>query len=195
MPRALPVVIFVTAYDQYALRAFDAHAADYLLKPYSDERFEAALQRAIQIVRGASSDEIIDRIHALLDGLQRNALPPAGNGRRYIDRIVLKERGRATVLSTSEIRWIDAAGVYVEIHTKDGKTHLLRELLGRLEAQLDPRLFTRIHRSHLVSLDAIEELVQDPYGAYHAVVLDDGTRLKLGRIYRTQVQQSLGQQR
>lgn len=189
---ALPVVIFVTAYDQYALRAFDAHAADYLLKPYSDERFEMALQRAMQIVRGGSSSQVVERIRALLDGLERNPGPASDGKPLYLARIVLKERGRARLLSTSEIRWIAAAGVYVEIHTKDGKTHLQRELLGRLVAQLDPHLFIRIHRSHLVSLDAIQELVQDSHGAY-TVSLNDGTQLKLSRSYRTQVQQSLGQ--
>lgn len=191
-PGLLPVVVFVTAYDQYALRAFDAHAVDYLLKPYSDERFEVAFQRAMQFVRGESSDGMVEQMRALLDGLERSAGLIAGAEPPYLDRIVLKERGRAWLLPMHEIRWIGAAGVYVEIHTTSGKTHLKRELLGEIEKQLDPRHFVRIHRSHVVSLDAIEELLQDSHGAY-TVILDDGTQLKLSRLYRAQVQERLGQ--
>jgi two-component system, LytTR family, response regulator len=187
-----PVVILVTAYDQYALRAFDAHAVDYLLKPYSDERFEVALHRAAQFVRGGSSDNMVERMRSLLDELERGTGPIAHARPRYLDRIVLKERGRAWLLPTHEIRWINAAGVYVEIHTTSGKALLHRELLGELEKQLDPRYFVRIHRSHLVSLGAIEELLQDSHGAY-TVILNDGTQLKLSRSYRTQVQERLGQ--
>lgn len=189
-PGPPPAIVFVTAYDQYALRAFDMHAVDYLLKPYSDERFEVALQRAVQFVRGGASNEMLERMRALLD--ERSPGSAAGTGLRYVDRIVLKERGRARLLPTREIRWVGAEGVYVEIHTKDGNTHLHREVLGKLEKQLDPEQFIRIHRSHLVSLDAIEELLQDSHGAY-TVVLDDGTELKLSRSYREQVQGRLGQ--
>ena len=183
-----PVVVFVTAYDQYALRAFDAHAVDYLLKPYSDERFEVALKKATQFIIGETSDQIAKQIGLLLGDIQGNRSEKP----RYIERIVMKERGRVWLLPTKEIRWIGAAGVYIEIHTKAGKKYLQRELLGQMAQQLDPSHFIRIHRSHLVSIDSIKELLQDSHGAF-TVVLDDDTQLKLSRSYRAHVQEQLGQ--
>jgi two-component system LytT family response regulator len=217
-PAPLPVVVFVTAYDRYALQAFDAHAVDYLLKPYSDERFEIALHRARQFTHATASgrsasgrsasdhadaDALVERMHALLDDVarphpraSRNAAgsrpAPLPNEPRYLDRIALKERERVRLLPTDDIRWIGAADVYVEIHTVTGKTHLHRALLGDLEERLDPRRFVRIHRSHLVRLDLIDELLKDSHGTYTAV-LDDGTMLKLSRTYRERVQERLGQ--
>lgn len=202
-PGPLPVVVFVTAYDRYALQAFDAHAVDYLLKPYSDERFEIALERAKQFARSTSRadrepQDVVDRMCALLDEVGTGRAPAADgrsdtdNAPPYLDRIVLKERGRVRLLPTDEIRWISAADVYVEIHTLSGETHLHRALLGELEGRLDPQRFVRIHRSHLVRIDAIEELLHDSHGTYTAV-LDDGTMLKLSRTYREHVQERLGQ--
>jgi two-component system LytT family response regulator len=202
------VVIFVTAYDRYALQAFDAHAVDYLLKPYSDERFEVALERARHFLQGAASDcsdadDLIARMQALLSDVAPSP-PPASRKAtasapasapiklRYLDRIALKERGRVRLLPTDDIRWIGAADVYVEIHTVDGKTHLHRALLGDLEERLDPRRFVRIHRSHLVRVDLIDELLKDSHGTF-TVVLDDRTMLKLSRSYRKRVQERLGQ--
>lgn len=202
-PGPLPVVVFVTAYDRYALQAFDAHAVDYLLKPYSDERFEIALERAQQFARSTSPadrapQDVVDRMRALLDEVGTTGASAAddpsepGNAPPYLDRIVLKERGRVRLLPTEEIRWIGAADVYVEIHTLSGETHLHRALLGEIEDRLDPQRFIRIHRSHLVRIDAIEELLHDSHGTYTAV-LDDGTMLKLSRTYRERVQERLGQ--
>ena len=207
-PAPLPVVIFVTAYDRYALQAFDAHAVDYLLKPYSDERFEVALERARRFVQGAASgrsdaDDLVARMQALLSDVapsppraSRDATGSAPASApiklRYLDRIALKERERVRLLPTDDIRWIGAADVYVEIHTVDGETHLHRALLGDLEERLDPRRFVRIHRSHLVRVDLIDELLKDSHGTF-TVVLDDRTMLKLSRTYRKRVQERLGQ--
>ncbi|MEM1270105.1 MAG: LytTR family DNA-binding domain-containing protein [Bacteroidota bacterium] len=179
-----PVVIFVTAYDQYALQAFDAHAVDYLLKPYSDERFDQALARALRLAHRSSAEEATEPLRTILD-----AVRPASPA--YIDRIVLKEPDRTWFLPVEDVRWIEAAGVYVHIHT-EGRTHLHRALLGELDRLLDPKHFLRIHRSHLVRLDCIRELWQDSHGAF-TVVLDDDTRLSLGRSYRETVQERLGQ--
>ncbi len=189
----MPVVVFVTAYDEYAVRAFDAQAIDYLLKPYSDERFEVALARAIRIVRSGASDSLLEQMQALLGDLAR---PPAGPGadppaRTYLDRLALKDRGRVRLIKVSDIRWIDAAGVYVTIHTARDK-YLHREILGRLEAQLDPRRFVRIHRSHIVNFDFIQELVQDAHGDY-AVILKDAAPLKVSRMYRSRLEERLNQ--
>ena len=188
----VPAVVFVTAYDRYALRAFDAQAVDYLLKPYADERFEVALGRAARLARTHGADGAFERARSVLDALGDAASDVVTPGGPYIDRIALRERGRVRLLPVSEVRWVGAAGVYVEVHTTDGETHLHRALLAEMEGQLDPSVFVRIHRSHLVRLDAVRELLQDSHGAYTAV-LDDGTTLKLSRSYRDRVQERLGQ--
>jgi two-component system, LytTR family, response regulator len=193
----VPTVVFVTAYDQYALRAFDAHAVDYLLKPYSDERFQLALGRAATIARAGDVESVMRRLERLLGDVRagRDAgdasldAPPAG---RYVDRIVLRDRGRVRFLPVGDIAWIAAEGVYVRLHTVQRTTHLHRALLGELEAALDPRRFVRIHRSTIVSLDWIEELQPESHGEY-AVVLKDRSVLRLSRTYRTAVQALLGQ--
>ena len=216
-PAALPAVVFVTAYDEYALRAFDAHAADYLLKPYSDERFRAALGRAAWRARAPRADgaaahaavqdaarEAMRRLAALLaDARGRPAsaagATPQGTFDRahpesppYLDRIVLKTRGRVRLLPVEQVAWIAAEGVYVRLHTAGGATHLHRALLGELEAALDPRRFVRIHRSAVVNLDFVTEFQADSHGQY-AVLLRDRTPLKLSRGYRPALEARLGQ--
>ena len=190
----VPAVVFVTAFDRYALRAFDAQAVDYLLKPYADERFETALDRAARFARTHGAGGALDRARSLLGALEDapsapRAATPTGP---YIDRIALRERGRVRLLPVEDVRWIGAAGVYVEVHTVAGETHLHRALLGEVEAQLDPAAFVRVHRSHLVRLDAVTELLQDPHGAYTAV-LDSGEMLKVSRSYRGRLADRLGQ--
>ena len=188
-PGPVPAVVFVTAFDRYALRAFDAQAVDYLLKPYADERFGVALDRAARFARTQGAGGAVDRARGVLDALGGAEAPGVGP---YIDRIALRERGRVRLLPVDEVRWVGAAGVYVEVHTTAGASHLHRALLGEVEGQLDPAVFVRIHRSHLVRLDAVVELLQDSHGAFTAV-LDDGTHLKLSRSYRDRVQERLGQ--
>jgi two-component system LytT family response regulator len=183
----MPVVIFATAWDEYALRAFDAHAIDYLLKPYSDERFEQALTRATRLVRSGASDALIARMQALLGNL---AEAPR---RDFVDRLALKDRNRVRLIDVSEIRWIAAAGVYVTIHTAR-ESILHREVLGGIESQLDPRRFLRIHRSHIVNFHFVRELLQDAHGDYVAM-LNDGTALKIGRMYRSRLEERLNRQR
>jgi two-component system LytT family response regulator len=193
----VPTVVFVTAYDQYALRAFDAHAVDYLLKPYSDERFQLALGRAATIARAGDVESVMRRLERLLGEVRTGrdagdaALDPSASG-RYVDRIVLRDRGRVRFLPVGQIAWIAAEGVYVRLHTVQRTTHLHRALLGELEAALDPRRFVRIHRSTIVSLDWIEELQPESHGEY-AVVLKDRCVLRLSRTYRAAVQALLGQ--
>jgi len=190
----MPVVIFATAYDEYALRAFDAHAIDYLLKPYSDERFEVALTRAIRLVRSGASDALVAKMQTLLHdlvGAPRGDQSADLSRHYYVDRLALKDRGRVRLIDVSEIRWIAAAGVYVTIHTTR-ESYLYREVLGGLETQLDPRQFLRIHRSHIVNFHFVHELVQDAHGDY-VVMLNDGTTLKIGRMYRSRLEERLNQ--
>jgi len=191
----MPVTVFVTAYDRYALKAFEVSALDYLLKPYSDERFAIALERARVCLQTQKRDELGMKMLALLQGYhhkhtcrETGQAPDAGN---RLDRLVIKSGGSVFFIKTDEIDWIEAAGVYVYLHAGN-KTHLYRETVGGLEARLDPRRFVRIHRSNLVNIDRIKELQPYSHGEY-IIVLKDETRLKLSRSYRPTLQTRLGQ--
>lgn len=193
----MPAVVFVTAHDEYAIRAFDAHAIDYLLKPFSDERFEAALDRALRHLRAGHAQVLLSQLQALLgpSGVSATAAATAtatGTATTTLDRIVLKGTDRVRLLPVQQITWIEAAGMYVRLHLRDGSVHLHRSLLGDLDAALDQRRFVRVHRSAIVNIDVIEELQQDPHGDY-TVVLKDRTEVRLGRRYRARLQDRLGQ--
>ncbi|MCG3118258.1 MAG: Transcriptional regulatory protein BtsR [bacterium] len=186
----LPVVIFVTAYDQHALRAFEVHALDYLLKSYSDDRFEAALRRAKEQIRQKKIHAISQRLVALLDSQKQEKAPTPPEPGTYLTRLVVKSGGRVFFLKTAEIDWIEAADYYVYLHV-GGKSHLLRETMNTLEKQLDPRKFQRLHRSTIVNLDRLKELQPHTHGDY-TVTLQDGTALKLSRSYRPKLEAALG---
>lgn len=178
----LPLVIFVTAYDQYAVRAFDVHAVDYLLKPFDRERFGKAVQRAKAQLKQAHNNAVNERILALLEEQKAKT--------RYLERLVVKAHGRVFFLKTSELDWIEAEGNYVCLHVRK-ESYLLRETLTALEAQLDPQKFPRIHRSQIVNVERIRELQPWSHGEYH-VLLHDGTQLTLSRSYRERLHQLLG---
>ncbi len=178
----LPHVIFVTAHDQYALKAFEVYALDYLLKPFDRERFGTALKRAKSQVRRDQNNQVNAGILALLDELQES--------NRYVDRLVIKNTGRIHFLKTVDIDWVEAEGNYVRIHV--GKeSHLLREPISSLETQLNAKKFLRVHRSTIVNLDRIHELQPWFHGEYR-IILKDGTQLMLSRSYRDKLQQVLG---
>src|SRR6201989_66306 len=178
----LPPVIFITAYDHYAVRAFEVHALDYLLKPFDRERFRAAMERAKRQIRRDSGRSLDERIVALLEQMREP--------QRYTERLVVKTGGRVFFLNTDEIDWIEAEGNYVSVHTGK-KAYLLRETISSLESQLDSKEFVRIHRSSIVRLDRVKELQPWSHGEYH-VILEDGTRLTLSRSYREKLQSALG---
>jgi two-component system, LytTR family, response regulator len=192
----LPIVVFVTAYDAYALRAFEAHAVDYLLKPFSDERFAATLDRAIRHARADVAQTLMAQMQTLLSGLSpassEDADAAPANHAPPIDRIVVKGPDRVRLLPVEQISWIEADGTYVKLHTREGSVHLHRGLLGSLDASLDPRRFVRIHRSAIVNIDLVDELRQDAHGDY-IVCLRDGTRVRVGRRFRARLQARLGQ--
>ncbi len=178
----MPHVIFVTAYDQYAVRAFEVHALDYLLKPFDRERFEASWQRArAQIIRERNG-QLNERILSLLEELKAES--------NYLERLVIKSGGRIFFLETDEIDWVEAEGNYVSVHAGK-KSHLIRETITNLESRLDPKKFLRIHRSSIVNLSRIQELQPWFHGEYH-VLLQDGTQLTLSRNYRERLQEALG---
>jgi len=190
----VPVVVFVTAHDEYALRAFDAHAIAYLLKPFSDEKFQATLDHGLRHVRAGHAEAVVLQLQSLLDGSGRRAsgpVPPPAP-RRGIDRIVVRGSDRVRLLPVEQISWIEADGMYVKLHTRDGATHLHRALLGSLDETLDVRRFVRIHRSAIVNIDVVVELRQDAHGDYLAV-LRDQTEIRVGRSFRARLQARLGQ--
>jgi two-component system LytT family response regulator len=177
----MPLVIFVTAYDQYALRAFEVYALDYLLKPFDRQRFDKALQRAKARLVNERSD-INQRALALLEELRAQS--------SHIERIVIKSGGRAFFLKTDEIDWVEAEGKYVRLHV--GKeSYLVREAISSLEAQLDSKKFLRIHRSTIVNIDRVREL-QPWFHNEYRVILRDGTELMLSRSCRKKLGDLLG---
>jgi two-component system LytT family response regulator len=195
-PEPMPAVVFVTAHNEYAIRAFDAHAIDYLLKPFSDERFQAALDRAVRHVRAGHAQALMSRMQAMLrDGapsMPRDVTGAAPSRRATLDKILVKGAHRVRLLPVDQISWIEADGMYVKLHTRDGGTHLHRALLGSLDRSLDARRFVRVHRSAIVNIDLVEELRQDAHGDY-VLVLRDRTELRVGRRFRERLQARFGQ--
>ncbi len=184
-PADAPTVVFVTAYDEYALRAFEVHAVDYLLKPYDDARFGVALQRAKEEVRRRQTDTVNARLTQLLDYLEATGRGGAHAAEVPGERILLKSSGEIFFLKAEEIDWIEAEGDYMKFHV-GGRAHLMRETMARLEARLDPKRFIRIHRSTIVNVDRLRKLSPSFAGEY-AVVLQDGTKLKLSRGYHDRI--------
>lgn len=182
-PDQMPVTIFVTAYDQYALKAFDADATDYLLKPFGTKRYEQAILRAKARVQQASAHVFGPKI---LDLVARRAEPG-----EIWDWIVIKTGGVTRFVMAAEIDWVEAAGVYVNLHVQ-GKEYVYRTSLGSVTKRLDPFRFVRIHRSSVVNLKSIVQLDPTSHGEFE-VLLKDGTRLVLSRHYRAEVEKRLGQ--
>ena len=182
-PNSVPAVIFVTAFDQYALRAFEVQALDYLLKPFDRTRFRKALDRARAQIRHQAGSVLDPRLSKLLENLE--------NKPRQMERVVIKSAGRIMFLRTDEIDWIEAADNYVRLHVGT-ESHLLRETLSSLEGRLDSAKFMRIHRSTVVNVDRMKELQPWFHGDY-VVILHDGTRLNLSRTYRDRVIELLGE--
>jgi two-component system LytT family response regulator len=179
---ALPAVIFVTAHDRYALKAFEVNAVDYLLKPFDRARFSAALQRAKAQVRRARAGALDERLLDLLETVQNRRPGP--------ERLIVKSGGRVYFVRVQDIDWIEAAGNYVRLHV--GKEdHLLRESLSGLEGKLDAGRFVRIHRSTIVNMDRIREL-QPAFHGDHVLLLQDGTELTLSRSFRERMEAALG---
>ena len=193
-PEHMPPVVFITAYDQFAVRAFEVNAVDYLLKPFDDERFAVTLARAKKTVRQSHAGELSRQLASLLErsgAVSTAAAAPAAPAAPYSDRLVVKSSGRVFFLRSEEIDWVEAADYYVKLHA-GGKTHLLRETMNALEERLDPRKFFRVHRSAIVNLDRIREL-QPYFRGEHVLILQDGTRLKLSRARRERLEDVLKQ--
>lgn len=191
-----PVVIFVTAYDHYAVRAFEVHALDYIMKPFDDDRFDEALVHARAQLRMESGDSLRRKldavVRALHDGGREIGGPtPPAPGARWIERLVVRSPEHAWFVRVADIEWIEAADYNVRIHTA-AQTYTTRETLSGLAEQLDPRRFVRVHRSTIVNLDHVREIQPYFHGAY-ILVLQDGTELRLSRARRHAFEEALGQ--
>ncbi len=193
----MPYVVFVTAYDQYALRAFEVHALDYLLKPFDAARFHQAFARARAQIRRRETREHRSRLIGLLGDLAAGrgeaegaSGPAAAEAPQAAERLLVRADGRILFLRTEEIDWVGAQGNYAELHV-GAEAYLVRETMGELEARLDPRRFLRVHRSTIVNLDRVREL-RPWFGGDYRVVLLDGTELHLSRVYRGRAAERLG---
>ena len=190
-PDRIPLVIFITAFDEHATSAFDVHALDYVVKPVDAERFRTAIERARTQLSMKSTVLRHERVLALLR--EQNAtedtpeLASAAARPRFPQRLLIAENGKRFFVPVSEVSWIESYGNYVRIHT-GGKTHLLRATMTRVESSLDPAHFARIHRSTIVNLAAVRE-IQPWFAGDYVVLLKDGPKLKLSRTYRGRFQQ------
>src|SRR5215813_3917862 len=178
---AVPAVVFVTAYDKYALQAFEVNAVDYLLKPFDAERFQKAFQRALVQIERSSTAIISENLKALLESLKPGA--------RFLERLVVKSKGRIFFLPASEIDWIESADNYVSLHS-GRETHLIRETLTALETKLNTQEFVRIRHSAIVNVKRIRELRPLFKGEYE-IVLQNGTKLTSSRRYRQRLEELL----
>lgn len=194
-PQDMPVTIFVTAYDQYALKAFDLAALDYLLKPFDDERFHQAFERAKELIDLRDVETVQRRLLTLLrkekeDASEADAEEDDSGDPSYLERIAVDMRGQVRVVPVDTIDYITASGPYAELHVGDD-THVIREQMQTLEDRLDPDDFFRIHRSTIVRLDLIEALLHSEGGRY-AVRLTSGKRLRVSRSRREDLERRLG---
>jgi two-component system LytT family response regulator len=196
----MPVVVFVTAHDEYALRAFEVQALDYLLKPFSDERFAEALHRAKEQVRQRRIGEVGHQLAELLSAdaaVPSPEAPYAGDrgaessaDQRYVDRMIVRTARGSIVVRTDDIDWIQADDYYAKLHV-NGRNYLIRETMRHLEDRLDPRRFVRVHRSAIVNIDQVQTL--EPYfrGA-HVLTLKDGTQVTMSRSRRANFEKVVG---
>ncbi len=178
----LPEIIFTTAYEQYAIRAFELHALDYLLKPFDQARFKDAIKYAKERFHAEHQNDGRMQISALLENIKRKP--------QHLERLVIKAGGRITFLYTDEINWIQADDKYVHLHTSKARP-MVRQTLSAMEAQLDPAKFRRVHRSAIVNVERIAEL-QPLFSGEYSILLQDGTKLTLSRNYKDKLFDLLG---
>jgi two-component system, LytTR family, response regulator len=176
-PESIPAVVFVTAYDQFTIKAFDFHAVDYLLKPFSEERFQKAAVKVRERLIDGSGKDLNQQIRTLLAHVKTN--------HNYLERLIINHNNRLIVIPTADVDWIAAFGNYLRVHSKE-KTYLLRATISHLAGRLNPENFVRIHRSTVVNVERIKEL-RPMFGGQYAVILNDETEFVLSRNYRKEV--------
>lgn len=191
----LPTVVFVTAYDTYAIKAFEVRALDYLLKPVDDDRLAECVNRVInehQTVNDEHQDKLISLVAEVIGQDTHTLLEKLASGEnitadQYPDHIAIKDSGEITRVAVKDIKWIDAAGDYMCIHAGDD-THILRRTMKELEQDLNPKLFQRVHRSAIVNIKQVEKLCNQQNGEYH-LQLKNGQKLKVSRSYKDRIKQ------
>ncbi len=185
----LPIVVFVTAHDTFAIRAFESHALDYLLKPFTRERFAATLSRARVAVARTGEHETHERLMALLDREALRAARPgavAPERQPYLVRLAVRRNGRITLVRVDDVEWIESSANYVRLHVGDA-SHLVRMTMAELEQRLDPGRFARVHRYTIVRIDCVKDIVPELHGDF-SLSLKNGTTLRLSRNYRSRLQ-------
>jgi two-component system LytT family response regulator len=190
----MPLVVFATAFDQYAIKAFDVHAVDYILKPIDDDHLSRALQRArVQLAQKSDANDkqrLLDVISDITGKAPVEMEKWLTQGleipKQYPDKIAIKDSGDITLVPVAEIEWVDAAGDYMCLHA-GGETHIMRITMKELESQLNPALFQRVHRSTLVNLNRVDKICSHINGEYN-LILQGGERLKMSRSYKDKIQ-------
>jgi two-component system LytT family response regulator len=197
--KPLPAIVFVTAFDQYAVQAFEIHALDYILKPVDDNRLKQAVEKVQSYLKTQQDNAHKKKLASFVAGITGNnceeILKKLATGdtlvdKKYPESIAVKEQGEIVRVLTATIQWVDAAGDYMCLHCSDGQTHILRKTMKELELELDPALFVRVHRSAIVNTKQIKKLVTQSSGEY-LLVLDNGQELKVSRSYRDKVKAAL----
>jgi two-component system LytT family response regulator len=187
----LPVVVFITAYDHFAVPAFDVHAVDYVLKPFDDDRYRLAIERAKRRARDSEAGVLNDQLLGVIKALSaEGGSPPPSQRALPLTRLLLRHDGRSLLLRVDDIEWIEAADYCVRIHV-GGRVHVLRESMASLESQLDPQRFFRSHRSAIVNLDRVRE-IQPTFKGEYVIVTRDGSRITLARSKRAALEAVLG---
>lgn len=178
----LPLIIFVTAYDEYAIKAFEVNALDYLLKPFDRKRFNLSLERAKKIIRDSNENELKTKISSLLKQIDAEE-------KKYTERFIVKESGRISFVSADEIDYMEATGNYIKLVTANG-SHLIRETMNNIEKKLDPQKFLRVHRSFILKVEMIKEL--EPYfNSEFIIVLKSGKEIKSSKSYKNAISEKL----
>ncbi|MDY6927598.1 MAG: LytTR family DNA-binding domain-containing protein [Pseudomonadota bacterium] len=198
LKQPIPMIIFVTAYDSYAIKAFDVHALDYLLKPADDERLSAAIKKVREYYATQSQDEQSKKLVNLVaeltgddceEILRKLASGEAVETNPYPDVLAIKDGSEVTRVNVSDIQWIDAAGDYMCVHALDGM-HIMRKTMKELEQELNPQLFVRVHRSAIANIRYVKKLVSHISGEYH-LILNNDTELKVSRSHRDKVKAAM----
>ncbi|GEK09658.1 response regulator transcription factor [Pseudoalteromonas sp. McH1-7] len=197
--KPLPAIVFVTAFDQYAVKAFEIHALDYILKPVDDNRLKQAVEKVQSYLKTQQDNAHKKKLASFVAGITGNnceeILKKLATGdtiedKKFPESLAVKEQGEIIRVSTGSIQWVDAAGDYMCLHCSDGQTHILRKTMKDLEQELDPTLFVRVHRSAIVNTKQISKLVTQSSGEY-LLVLENGQELKVSRSYRDKVKAAL----
>lgn len=183
-PEQMPAIVFVTAFDQYALQAFDVHALDYVLKPVDETRLATTVERVVKHFDSREAQAEKERLLAFIQDVSGESKTETPE-QEFVDKIAIKDKGEITLVETQYIDWVDAAGDYMCIHER-GKTHIMRATMKQLESQLNPEVFPRVHRSTIVNINTVERIVNHSNSEYF-LVLKCGERLKMSRSYKEKI--------